>query len=94
LHKTVQPLLRNGLVKHAPTPDDRRVRRLSLTAAGIALEKQISGMQREIFAAVAEKLGPKVFAGWSAGMVEIARQSRLAFGPGEVEERGVRPSAR
>jgi len=85
LHKTLQPLVRKQLVKPVAAPDDRRVRMLSLTPAGAALEKQISGMQREVFAVVADTLGAKALATWSASMVEIARQSRLAFGSADQE---------
>lgn len=93
LHKTLRPLLRKGLVKPAVISGDRRVRKLSLTPAGLALERQISGMQREVFALVAETLGSKALATWSASMVAIVRQSRLAFGQDVMEERSSRRSS-
>jgi DNA-binding MarR family transcriptional regulator len=85
LHKTLRPLLRQKLVKAAPSPEDGRVRQLLLTPSGVALENKLSGMQRKVFAAVAHSLGAEALDVWSSGMVEIARQSSLAFGSKERE---------
>lgn len=88
LYKTLLPLLRQKLVKATPAAHDGRVRELLLTPSGAALEKQISGMQREVFAAVSKHLGADALKNWSSGMVEIARQSQLAFGSLEVRRDG------
>src|SRR5689334_2715514 len=45
VHKTLQPLLRQKLVKVVPSVDDGRVRQVLLTPSGLLLEDRLSGMQ-------------------------------------------------
>lgn len=69
LHGPLQALVRKGLVEsHAP-PDNRRERRLNLTAAGRLLERQLSGQQRRQFAAAFRRVGPKA----QRGFVQVMR---------------------
>lgn len=80
LHKTLQPLLRQKLVRAMPSIKDGRVRELLLTSKGAAMERKLSGMQREVFAAFTAELGVDALKQWSRGMAEITRLSQLAFG--------------
>jgi DNA-binding MarR family transcriptional regulator len=64
LHGPLQALARARLVVARPEPTNRRLRRLTLTAAGRALEERLSGAQRELFAAVFRRVGPAAAAGW------------------------------
>lgn len=64
LHKTLQPLLRQGLVLTDIDTSDARRRRLSLSDDGKALERKISGMQREVFAQLRQQMGDACMLDW------------------------------
>jgi len=64
LHKTLQPLLRQGLVLTDIDTSDARRRRLSLSGDGKALERKISGMQREVFAQLRQQMGDACMDDW------------------------------
>jgi DNA-binding MarR family transcriptional regulator len=64
LHGPLQALQRAKLVVGRPEPTNRRLRRLTLTAAGAALEDRLSGAQRAMFAAVFRQAGPAAAAAW------------------------------
>lgn len=61
-----------GYVQAEPDARDRRVRRLSLTPAGRALEAALSGDQRARFARVFAELGPADEQAWRRVMARLA----------------------
>jgi len=71
LHQPLSALVRQKLVQQRTDPSNRRERRLSLTAAGKALERRLSGQQRRAFAAAFRKAGPSAAQGWRAVMLEL-----------------------
>ncbi len=73
LHKTLQPLLRQALVLTSIDAQDARRRRLALSAAGAALEREISGMQREVFATVRKEVGEACMDDWCRVMLAIEK---------------------
>ncbi len=61
----------------ASTPgDDRRVRELRLTPAGVELESQLSGSQRDLMQRVFGDAGPKREAAWREVMRAVAQGER------------------
>lgn len=73
LHKTLQPLLRQGLVLTRTDPADARRRQLCLSAEGARLEEEISGMQRAVFARVRQEVGEPCMAHWCQVMVAMEK---------------------
>jgi DNA-binding MarR family transcriptional regulator len=73
LHGPLQQLLRQKLVQSRQDPDNRRERRLRLTAAGRALERQLSGHQRRLFVAAFRGAGAGAKRGWLAVMRRLAQ---------------------
>jgi DNA-binding MarR family transcriptional regulator len=58
--RSVDGLVRNGLVQRTEDPADRRVKRLTVTAQGIEAIARIAGARREGFRRFAETLDPHV----------------------------------
>ena len=75
LHKTLKPLLILGLVEARADAQDARVRILTPTSAGLALEAEVSGLQRAAFARVAAQLGPQALAAWTETTEALAVQA-------------------
>lgn len=73
LHKTLQPLQRQGFVQTRMDPADARRRRLCLSAEGALLEKEISGMQRDVFARVRLEVGEACMADWCTVMMAMEK---------------------
>jgi DNA-binding MarR family transcriptional regulator len=73
LHSPLQQLIRQKLVQSRAEPSNRRERRLTLTSAGKALERRLSGQQRRAFAAAFRQVGAKKADGWRAVMRELIR---------------------
>lgn len=65
-------LTEEGLVASTAGAADRRVRELRLTQAGAALERQLSGSQRERMAAVFEAAGAREETAWRDVMRAVA----------------------
>lgn len=80
LSAPLRDLSRQELVVQRPDADDGRRRRLALTAAGRALERRLSRMQRAEFARVFADAGPREEAAWRAVMRRLAA--------GELERSG------
>jgi DNA-binding MarR family transcriptional regulator len=72
LHGPLQALQRAKLVAARPDPANRRLRRLTLTAAGAALEDRLSGAQRQMFARVFGEVGARAAEDWRAVMRALA----------------------
>jgi DNA-binding MarR family transcriptional regulator len=74
LHGPLQALVRAKLVAARPEPTNRRLRRLTLTPAGAALEARLSGAQRALFTAVFRRVGPRAADGWRQVMRALAER--------------------
>jgi DNA-binding MarR family transcriptional regulator len=64
LARVLKQLIEDGLVEQTPGAVDRRQRRLNLTAAGKALEGQLSRIQREQLAAAYRRAGADAVEGF------------------------------
>jgi DNA-binding MarR family transcriptional regulator len=82
LHAPLRALVRQKLVVALPNPDNRRQRRLELTARGRALEQRLSGHQRRLFATAFRGAGPAAAAGWRAVMRALGGVPAGANGSG------------
>jgi DNA-binding MarR family transcriptional regulator len=71
LHRPLQELVRAKLVVARPDADNRRVRRLTLSAAGAALERRLSGQQRRMFTVAFGRAGTAGAQGWRRVMREL-----------------------
>lgn len=71
LHRPMQDLLRAGLLVAEPDPKNRRVKRLSLTAAGRSYEDKVSGIQRAMFARIFSTRGQDAEKGWRVVMDQL-----------------------
>jgi len=96
LARPLRDLLRQDLLASAPVPENRRRRALSLTPAGVRLEKQLSGSQRRRFGAAFLAAGPAAAAGWRVVMTLLGARAALprAGGPSRTRASPLRPSPR
>jgi len=74
LHRPLRDLLRRRLVTVSEGREDRRLRRLILSASGAALEAHLSGMQRAQLARIFGGAGPSAEAGWRRVMARMGAQ--------------------
>ncbi len=72
LHGPLRQLQEKGLVATAADDHDRRMKRLTLSASGQALEASLSGDQRQRFERVFAELGPADEAAWRRVMARLA----------------------
>lgn len=72
LNGPMRQLTQLGYVQADADGQDRRVRRLSLTPAGQALEAALSGDQRARFARVFDQVGPADEQAWRRVMARLA----------------------
>lgn len=75
LNAPLRRLMAEGLVVNAVGESDRRARHLRLSDAGAALERELSGSQRERMAAIFSAEGPEREAAWRAIMSAVASPS-------------------
>lgn len=68
LHRPLSELVADRRVIREPDPKNRRVVRLRLSRSGEALERTLSGAQREHFSRAFEVAGPSAERGWRAVM--------------------------
>jgi len=73
LNGPLRELVRQGFVRSVTHPSNLRERQLSLSAAGSALERRLSGHQRRAFAAAFRQAGPGAKRAWTAVMLEFIR---------------------
>jgi DNA-binding MarR family transcriptional regulator len=79
LNGPLRALVRQGFVKSVVDAGNLRERKLSLSAAGKALERRLSGPQRRAFAVAFRKAGAGARRAWQAVMLElILVQARAA----------------
>jgi DNA-binding MarR family transcriptional regulator len=71
LHRPMQDLLRAELLVAELDPKNRRVKRLSLTAAGRGYEDKLSGIQRAMFARIFATRGLDAERGWRVVMDQL-----------------------
>ncbi|TWT08644.1 MarR family winged helix-turn-helix transcriptional regulator [Reyranella sp. CPCC 100927] len=72
LHRPLGDLLRKGHLSIEPSQHNRRNNVLTLTAKGMALERTISGLQRDAFQDAFVAAGPAAERHWRAIMAHIA----------------------
>ena len=71
LNAPLRQLMEMGLVGAEVSPEDRRVKRLSLTPAGRKLEAELTEAQTRHLRAAFDRAGPEAQQGWSAVMGEL-----------------------
>lgn len=74
LNRPLRQLVEDGLVRNQRDPEDRRVKRLQLTAEGARLEEELTGAQREQLSKVFEAAGADAEAGWRCVMALLAKR--------------------
>ncbi len=79
LARPIRDLNAQGLLGAEAVPENRRRKRLALTAAGTRLERRLSDAQRRRFASAFAEAGPTAAAGWRTVMGILG--ARLAPAP-------------
>lgn len=74
-NRPLRELEAQGLVSSASDSLDRRVRRLSATAAGLRLEAMLSGSQMRLLDAAFSSCGGRAERAWSEVMAEVRRHA-------------------
>lgn len=77
LHRPLSMLIKKGLVESTACKDDARVRKLSLTRNGKALEIRLSRMQRNQFRKVFNHISPASETGWREVMRSLINVDSL-----------------
>ncbi|MDQ7012173.1 MAG: MarR family transcriptional regulator [Mariprofundaceae bacterium] len=75
INKPLRQLTERGYVVVARDAGDKRIKRLSLSDAGIRLEERLSGAQRAQLARVFGKAGPEAEQGWRKVMDILAKST-------------------
>jgi DNA-binding MarR family transcriptional regulator len=70
-NRPLRELEQQGLVSGAPDPADRRIRRLSATPEGTALEAALSGSQMQLLESAFRHCGAEAERHWRAVMAEL-----------------------
>jgi len=78
LNAPLRQLMEMNLVAAVPGADDRRVKNLRLTAEGLKLEAELTGVQMRHLQAAFDQAGGADEQGWRAIMAELARAARTA----------------
>ena len=73
LNAPLRQLMEMGLVAAVAAPDDRRVKRLSLTPAGQKLEAELTEAQAHHLRAAFDRAGVEAREGWGAVMGEMVK---------------------
>jgi DNA-binding MarR family transcriptional regulator len=76
LNAPLRQLMEMNLVAAVPGADDRRVKNLRLTAEGLKLEAELTGVQMRHLQAAFDQAGGADEQGWRAIMAELARAAR------------------
>lgn len=71
LNTPLRRLVEMGLVSNEPSPTDRRVKQLRLTARGRSLERRLTGTQMKHLRRVFAVAGPAAERGWRSVMEAI-----------------------
>jgi DNA-binding MarR family transcriptional regulator len=75
VHQPLATLIRERVIERSTDEENRRIRRLQLTAAGTRLEQQLAAVQRKRFDAAFRAAGPTAVASWRAVMRLLAEKS-------------------
>ena len=73
IHKPLRKLIDQGYVLTTPDTKDKRIKRLSLSVKGEALEAELSGSQRKHFKKVFEQVGKDAEQGWRKVMQVLSK---------------------
>ena len=74
LNRPLRQMLDRGYIKQTTDSDDRRVRRLDLSARGRKLEHGLSEVQRQRFADIFSQVGPTAEKHWREVMALLSAQ--------------------
>lgn len=74
LNRPLRQMIDTGYIRQTTDRDDRRVRRLGLTARGKKLEFELSEVQRQRFAEIFEQVGPGAERHWREVMALLGAQ--------------------
>ena len=74
IHQPLRRLTEEGYVAAVADEGDRRIKRLSLSPKGAALESELSGEQRIQFERIFREAGPDAEAGWREIMRLLAKE--------------------
>lgn len=72
IHAPLRQLTHLNLIAMQSGAADRRIKQLSLTKAGQALEQELTGAQTRYLRAVFDRAGPQAEAGWRLVMDQMA----------------------
>lgn len=79
LHRPLRDLITQGYIAQKPSPSNRRLALLTLTAKGVALESKLTDLQYQAFAKAFAAAGPEAEQQWKKVMRALAEQVRPAF---------------
>jgi DNA-binding MarR family transcriptional regulator len=74
LNRPLKQLINQDYIHYRSDPEDRRIKRLSLTRHGAVLEQQLTGEQRRRFEEIFQQVGPEVESNWRQVMLLLAAQ--------------------
>ena len=74
LHRPLKQMIELGYIRQTTDREDRRVRRLRLTARGKKLEHELTEVQRQRFAEIFAKVGPVKEKHWREVMALLSEQ--------------------
>lgn len=77
LYGPLKDLVATELVVVERSPDDRRIKQLSLTEAGRRFERRLSRAEHRVLAQAFEDAGPEAVAGWRRVMDALGQGRRL-----------------
>jgi DNA-binding MarR family transcriptional regulator len=88
LARVLNALVDQGYVSQAPGFEDRRLRLLTLTESGLALERRLFDSQRQKLAAAYQEAGPQAVAGFRQVMRAIMDHGARSYtdGTGSAED--------
>lgn len=72
IHQPLRRLIEEGYVESRPDEADRRIKRLTLSAKGTALEDELSGIQRDQFERIFREAGAQSEQGWKTVMALLS----------------------
>lgn len=81
IHRPLKDLETRGLLVVVPDTEDRRVRRLSVSAAGAQLEAELTGTQARLLDAVFAQFDAATATQWRAVMTRLADVDREGPAP-------------
>jgi len=76
IHGPLKQLTALNLIAMQPGAADRRVKQLSLTPQGQALERELTGAQTRHLQSVFDRAGPEAEAGWRAVMQQMTQTAQ------------------